>query len=90
MLAICDTINETVPMNEIKIDSKYTKTYKTEVGLQKEVTRLDAIAEKNGVYLRWVKGVANDGNHAIVIINSHGKYISAINLFLAEGHLIVG
>ena len=90
MLAISDTINETVPMNEIKIESKYTKTYKTEVGLQKEVTRLDAIAEKNGERLRWVKGVADDGNHAIVIINSHGKCISAINLFLGTGHVIVG
>jgi hypothetical protein len=77
-------------MNEIKIESKYIKTYKTEVGLQKEVTRLDAIAEQNGERLRWVKGVADDGNHAIVIINSHGKQVSAVNMFLGTGHLIVG
>ena len=73
---------------EIKIDSKYCKTYKTEAGLQREVSRLEAIAKNSHTRLRWVRGSADNGNLAIVIINTPGSFSCAIGL--NEGHVVVG
>jgi hypothetical protein len=77
---------------QIEIQSRYAKTYKTEAGLQREVSRLEEIATANGEHLRWIKGVADNGNHAIVILNNGHKQngLSAINLFLGRGHVITG
>lgn len=77
---------------QIEIQSRYAKTYKTEAGLQREVSKLEEFASSRGESLRWIKGVADDGNHAIVILNNGHKQhgLSAINLFLGRGHLITG